>query len=51
MYTHQVFFIRPPDDGQLGYLLVLEIVSNAAVDLGVHVSFSISIFIFFRMHT
>ena len=39
-----IFFIHSSDDGHLGCFHVLAIVSSAAVDIGVHVSFQIMFF-------
>ena len=38
---YHIFFIRPSVDEYLGWFHVLAIVSNAAVNIGVHVSFRI----------
>ena len=35
------FFIHSPVDGHIGYFRVLAIVNSAAMNIGVHVSFSI----------
>ena len=42
MYHH--FFIHSRVDGYLGYFHVLPIVKSAAVNNGIHVSFSILVF-------
>ena len=41
MYIYHYFFIHSYVDGRLGCFHVLAIVNSAAVDIGVHVSFSI----------
>ena len=43
-----MFFIHLSVDGHLGCFHILVIVNNAAINIGVHVSFQISVFIFFR---
>ena len=43
-----IFFIHSSVDGNLGCFYILSIVNNAAVNIGIHVSFHFSDFIFFR---
>ena len=46
--TYHYFFICYSVGGHLGCFLILDIVNNAVVDIGVHISFWTTIFIFFR---
>ena len=46
VYTHN-FFILSSVDGHLGYSHTLAMVNNAALKIGVHVSFRMSVFVFF----
>ena len=41
---HHIFFIHASGDGYLGCFHVLAIVDSAAVNIGVHASFQITIF-------
>ena len=42
-------FIHPSIDGQLSGFYILAIVDNAAVNIGVHISFQISVFVSFGL--
>ena len=47
MYIYHIFFIHSSVDGHSGCFHILAVVNNAAVNIGVHVSFRISDFVFF----
>ena len=46
MYIYHTFFIHSSVDGHLGCFHVLTVVNSAAVNVGVHVSFWIRVFVF-----
>ena len=43
IYTHHIIFIHSSVDGHLGILYILAVIYNASVNIGVHVSFWISV--------
>ena len=45
---YHVFFIHLSINGHLGCFRIVAIVHNAAMNIGVHISFRISVFLFFR---
>ena len=45
VYLYRIFFIQSSTDGHLGCFHVLAIVNNAAVNIGLHVSFRMSGFV------
>ena len=52
MYIHthiyHIFFIHSPIDGHLGCFQVLAILHKAVMNIEVHISFQISVFVFFQ---
>ena len=45
---HYIFFIHLFVDGCLGCYHILSIINNDVMDIGVHASFQISAFVYFR---
>ena len=44
--VYHIFLIHSSVDGNLGCLHILTVVNNATLNIGVHVSFEISVFAF-----
>ena len=51
MCVYHIFFIHSSADGYLGYFNILAIVNKATMNVGGHVFFWISVFVFFFRYT
>ena len=51
IYTHHIYLIQSSVDGYMGCFCVLAIVNSAAMNIGAHMSFQISVFTFFQIYT
>ena len=48
MHIFHTLFVYSSVDGHLGYFHISAIVNSAAVNIGVNVSFQITVFVFYR---
>jgi len=46
VYMHHIFFISSSLHGHVGCPPILAVINNAAVNMGVHISFQIGVFVF-----
>ena len=46
MYIHYIFFIHLSVNGHLGIFHVLTIINGAAMNIGLHTSFEVRVFVF-----
>ena len=48
VYIYHLYLIHLSVDGHLGCFHILTVVNNATINIGVHISFGVSVFSFFR---
>ena len=50
LFIWYIFFIHSDISGHLGHFHILPVANNSAVGMKVHISFQVTIFLFFRLH-
>ena len=50
-YIYHIFFIHSSMDEHLGCFTILAIINNAEMNMGLHISFTVTVFIIFQINT